>query len=465
MNVTEDPRRGIPSVSALLDRDAVAALMAAHTRPVVLDALRAAIAEAREASDTAPSDRDAILAALHARLASGELDRLRPVINATGILLHTGLGRAVLPSVAADALGRMDRCCNLQIDLATGRRGKRNAMCERLIRDLTGAEAALIVNNNAAATLLILAALCRDREVIVSRGELIEIGGSYRLPDCITAGGAVMREVGTTNKTHLRDYEQAITPQTGALLRVNPSNYRVVGFSHRVPVGELAALARAHELPLIDDLGCGALVDMRDYGLPAEPLVQDSIAAGAAIVCFSGDKLIGGPQCGIIAGRKSLVDRIRKHPLTRMLRVGKLTDAALEQALRLFREPAALPDRHPLYRMLARRVDDLRRDAETLRVAVQPTAGARAALDILDGTSEIGGGSLPGVALPTVLLAIQDRERGAEALAGRLRAGEIPIVTRIRDDRVLLDMRTLLPGEVRLTADILKEVLDGSFTS
>ncbi len=464
MRSNTDPRRGIPSVSVLLECDDVTGLIASHTRPVVLHALRAVMAEERDAADPS-ADRETILAALRARLASAELDRLRPVINATGILLHTGLGRAVLPGSSAKALAQMDRCCNLQIDLETGLRGKRMAMCERLICELTGGEAAVIVNNNAAATLLLLAALCSNQEIIVSRGELIEIGGSYRLPDCITSAGCIMREVGTTNKTHLRDYEQAISERTGALLRVNPSNYRIIGFSQRVSVSELVKLALAHKLPFIDDLGCGAIVDLGEYGLPSEPLVQDSISAGADIVCFSGDKLIGGPQCGIIVGRRALIARIKKHPLTRMLRVCKLTAAALEQALRLFRDPASLQDRHPLYRMLARTMDALRKDAERLQSALQAAPGARYEVAIQEGASEIGGGSLPGVELPTVLVAIRGAGRSAESIARALRLGEIPVITRLQDGNVLLDMRTLLPGEVELAADIVKEVLSGSFTS
>ncbi len=464
MPPSSDPRRGLPSVAVLLESDAVAGLIALHTRPVVTAALRDVIAAAREADNPA-TDRETIIGALQGKLRCLEQGRLRPVINATGILLHTGLGRAVLPAEAATALGQMDRCCNLQIDLETGLRGKRMAMCEHLICELTGGEAAVIVNNNAAATLLILAALCQGQEVIVSRGELIEIGGSYRLPDCITAGGCVMREVGTTNKTHVHDYESAITVETGALLRVNPSNYRIVGFSQRVSVAALAKLAHENQLPLIDDLGCGALVDLREYGLPEEPLVQDSIAAGADIVCFSGDKLIGGPQCGIIVGRRDLIARIKKHPLTRMLRVGKLTAAALEQALRLFRDPAALRDRHPLYRMLARTLVDLREDAAYVQTAIQAVAGKTYTFEVREGTSEVGGGSLPGVELPTMLVAIQPPADGAAALAKALRLGDIPIISRIQDGCVLLDMRTLLPGEVAMVVDGIKEVLGGSFAS
>ena len=448
-------------MSELLENPTAIALMARYARGPVLAALRGMTDEARRLPGGGEiPDAEAILAAAERHLEEDEQDRLRPVVNATGILLHTGLGRAVLPEVAAEGLGRMDRCCNLQIDLASGKRGKRNYMCERLICELTGAEAALIVNNNAAATLLILAALCPGREVVVSRGELIEIGGSYRLPDCITASGALMREVGTTNKTHLRDYEGAIRENTGALLRVNPSNYRVIGFSQRVALEDLVGLAKKHGLLLIDDLGCGALVDLQAYGLPHEPLVQDSLAAGVDIVCFSGDKMIGGPQAGIVAGRKEWIDRIRKHPLTRMLRVGKLTDMALEQTLRLFREPALLTETHPLFRMLAKKLPELRAAAEAL-VKKTGKAPKGAAISVEEGASEMGGGSLPGVELPTALVSIRVNGLPALQVARRLRMREVPVVARIQEDKVVLDVRTLLPGEDDMVAEAVREVWNG----
>ena len=453
MSANEDPRRAIPSMSEVLESQEAEALVARHSRGPVVGALRAAADDFRKTG--AAADVGAILEAAREKLEADELDRLRPVVNATGILLHTGLGRAVLPKEAAAGLAQMDRCCNLQIDLATGKRGKRNFLCERLICELTGAEAALIVNNNAAATLLILAALCKGREVVVSRGELIEIGGSYRLPDCVTASGALMREVGTTNKTHLRDYEGAITENTGALLRVNPSNYRVIGFSQRVALDELVALAKKRDVLLIDDLGCGALVDLSAYGLPRETRVQDSLAAGADVVCFSGDKMIGGPQAGIVAGRKELIDRIRKHPLTRMLRVGKLTDMALERTLRLFREPEKLPQVHPLYGMLARTQSELKAAAAKLAAAI----GAGAAVE--DGASEMGGGALPGVELPTSLVAIRSETVSAAEIAKRLRCREVPVIARIQEERVVLDVRTLLPGEEKTVIEAVREALHG----
>ena len=286
-NPCPDRRSSLFQVGEILDDPRVGAMCANHGRPVVADAVRAAQELFRAAlrEGATPPSLDDVVEQVRRLLADAEFQRLRPVVNATGIILHTGLGRAVLPQRAVDELAGLNRCCNLQIDLETGLRGKRNDMTERLLCRLTGAEAAMVVNNNAAATLLVLAALCRDREVVVSRGQLIEIGGSYRLPDCVTQSGAVLVEVGTTNKTHLRDYEQAIGPNTGALLRVNPSNYRVIGFSKEVSIAELAGLRGDRPILVIDDLGCGALLDLRRFGLPHEPTVPDSVAAGADLCC------------------------------------------------------------------------------------------------------------------------------------------------------------------------------------
>jgi len=453
-----DPRRGLPSVDELLAAAELEPLMRAYGRAPVTDILRRILAETRAGvgqGGPAPT-REEILRQTVAAVEEEELNRLRPVVNATGILLHTGLGRAVLPHVAAQALGRLDACCNLQIDLASGRRGKRNEAVERLLCRLTGAEAAMVVNNNAAATLLILAALCHGREVIVSRGQLIEIGGAFRLPDCIHQSGARMVEVGTTNKTHLRDYEGAITESTAAVMRVNPSNYRVIGFHKSVSTAELAGLKRQHpELIVIDDLGCGALVDMRRFGLPEEPTAPGAVAAGADIVCFSGDKLIGGPQAGLIVGRKDLVARIRKHPLTRMLRVGKLTDAALEATLRLFLDPETLPQTNPTYTLLTRTVPQLRRTASRIMRQVK-ASGVPMELTVMEGQSEVGGGSFPGIPFPTLMLAVRSPRMGADALCAALRRGEPPVIARIEQDQVLIDLRTLLEGEDRLVAEALR---------
>lgn len=450
----QDPRRGLPSVAALIEDPETALLLAAHPRARVVKALREALDEARAevVKGGAPPDATEIVRCAGASLAAYEFERLRTVINATGIILHTGLGRAVLPEAAVAALAGMNRCCNLQIDLETGKRGKRNFMSEQLLCELTGAEAAMLVNNNAAATLLMLAALCAGREVVVSRGQLIEIGGSYRLPDCVHQSGAQLVEVGTTNKTHLRDYAAALTENTAAVMRVNPSNYRVVGFTAEVSINELVTLKKDRELLVIDDLGCGALIGLERFGLEHEPTVGESVAAGADLVCFSGDKLIGGPQAGIIVGRADLIRRIRKHPLTRMLRVDKMTDLALEQSLRLFLEPDKLPETNPTYAMLVVKPETLRRRAQALKKRIE-ARDAGISVKISEGESALGGGALPAVGIPTWLLAVSVPGMTAESLAQRLRRHEPPVIVRITGDLVLLDMRTLLPSEDFLVAE------------
>ncbi len=457
-DATGDPRRALASVSELLEMADVQAMIAEHSRPIVLETIQDVLARFRTTlrpGDPAP-DTPAILELVREALRRKERDRLRPVVNATGIILHTGLGRAVLPQESVAALAGLNRCCNLQIDLETGLRGKRHFMCEQLLIALTGAEAALVVNNNAAATLLIVTALCAGKEVIVSRGQLIEIGGSYRLPDCVHQGGATLVEVGTTNKTHLRDYENALSDRTGAILRVNPSNYRIVGFAEEVPIAELVKLKKKQPVLVIDDLGCGALVDLRAYGLPHEPTVQESMAAGADLACFSGDKLIGGPQSGIIVGRKDLVQRIRKHPLARMLRVGKLTAMALEHALRLFLDPDSLLEKHPTLHMLTADARGLKRRADALKKLV-PAGNAAWHLTVREDTSEVGGGSLPAFPLKTYVLAVSADGLSAERLCRLLREHEPPIIARIREDEVLLDMRTLMDGD----DDVVVRALSG----
>jgi L-seryl-tRNA(Ser) seleniumtransferase len=458
----DDPRGRIPSVSDLLEHEEIRARTKEWTRPLVLDAVRATLEELRQ--NAKPDDDmglDAVAGRVEARLLDDEKDRLRVVVNGTGVILHTGLGRAVLPQAAVDALSMLNRCVNLQIDMQTGERGKRNYMSERLLCRITGAEAAMIVTNNAAATLLILTCLAAGREVIISRGQLIEIGGSFRLPDCVRQCGARMVEIGTTNKTHLRDYEGALTDETAVVLKCNPSNYRIVGFSKTVPTEELATLKEKRPgLILVDDLGCGALVDLSEYGLPKEPTVQDSVKAGADIVCFSGDKLIGGPQAGIIVGRKDLIQRIKKHPLTRMLRVGKLTDLVLERTLRLFLEPENLAKTIPTFAMLTAPLEGLRRKANgVVRAAClkNPRLSAR----VLKGASTTGGGSLPATEIPSWLVGARVEGLSADALALRLRQHETPIITRIADGEVLVDTRTLLPGEDRIVAEALGRIQTG----
>ncbi|MCX7015959.1 MAG: L-seryl-tRNA(Sec) selenium transferase [Candidatus Sumerlaeota bacterium] len=455
----DDPRRRLASVSALLEEPDVLAMIEERSRSVALKAVQTALQWFRErmTADSAPPDHAAIIAKAREWLARREQTRLRPVVNAAGILLHTGLGRAVLPQPAVDALSQLNRCCNLQIDLETGLRGKRDAMVESLLVELTGAEAAMVVNNNAAATFLILAALCNGKEVIVSRGQLIEIGGSFRLPDCVHQSGAILVEVGTTNKTHLRDYEQALNDNTAAILRVNPSNYRVVGFTKEVSIAELVSLKQKRPVLVIDDLGCGALVDMRRFGLPDEPTVPASIAAGADLACFSGDKLIGGPQAGILVGKREWIDRIRKHPLTRMLRVDKMTDMALEHTLRLFLNPDTLPETNPTFRMLTASLESLKDRAERLKQAIGEDVSPLK-VSVVKGESATGGGSLPVTPIPTYLLSIRCAALSAERISYLLRRNKPPIIARIRDDAVLLDVRTLLDGEDETVIEGLKRI-------
>ena len=457
---TTDPRRALASVAAILEYPAILERLEHHPRVLVLEAIHQALewfrAELRP-GDT-PPDREATGAKVLHFLELNERERLRPVVNATGTILHTNLGRALLPREAIEALAGLYRCCNLQIDLGDGTRGKRNYMSQELICRLTGAEAATIANNNAGATMLLLAALCRGREVVISRGQLIEIGGSYRLPDCIHASGAVMVEVGTTNRTHLRDYENAINENTGALMRCNTSNYRMEGFTKEVPIGEIASLKEKHpDLIVIDDLGCGALVDLEQFGLPHEATVQESIAGGADIVCFSGDKLISGPQAGIIVGRADLIARIKDHPLSRMMRVDKLTDLALEKTLRLFLEPETLVEKNPTLATLAKKGPELKRRAQGLKrrlARLDPPAELR----VTESESAMGGGSLPGVPIPTFVLAIRPRTHTAARLHEELRRVEPPVIARVSKEEVHLDMRTLIPGDDELIFRGLAEI-------
>jgi len=456
---TGDPRRRLASVTAVLEERSIRDLVARHTRPLVLDAIRETLDGFRERlgpGDAAP-ELGRIVEAVRDRLGAVEFHRIRRVVNATGILLHTGLGRAILPPPVVADLGTLDRCVNVQIDLETGLRGKRSFVTEHLLRRLTGAEAALVVNNNAAATFLMLAVLCRGREVVVSRGELIEIGGSFRLPDCIHESGSTLVEVGTTNRTHLRDYERAISERTAAILRVHPSNYRVEGFTEAVPLEELARLKAERGVMLFDDVGSGALIDFSRFGLPREATVAESVSGGADLVCFSGDKLLAGPQAGILVGRRDLLARIRKHPLTRLLRVGKLTDLALERTLRLYLEPERLPERHPVLRMIAADIGALESRARRLKERLE-SAGSGLTLEVREEASATGGGSLTGIPLPTRVLAVASPDLPPGSLAAGLRRHEPPVIARMHAGAVLLDMRTLLEGDDDVVFEALRRV-------
>jgi len=413
----------------LRDLPSVDELARAVDDPLAVDAARTVLARAREtiASGGAPGDLPALL---RAELRASRAPRLRRVLNATGVIVHTNLGRAPL---AAHALERVTEAArgysNLEYDLAGGRRGSRQEHVVDALRRLTGAEAALVVNNNAAAVLLALAALAEGREVVVSRGELIEIGDGFRIPDVLARSGARLREVGTTNRTRASDYERAVGPETGALLRVHQSNFRVVGFTEQPTVAGLAAVARRHGVPLVDDLGSGVLVALED-----EPSARESLAAGADLVCFSGDKLLGGPQAGVVVGRAELVERLRRHPLQRAVRADKLTLAALEGTLALYLEPARAAREVPVLRMLGEPAEAVRARAARL---VEAVGG-----EVEETVARVGGGALPLAEVASFACAVE------EELAGPLRAGEPPVVGIVRDGRLLLDCRTLAEAEV-----------------
>ena len=451
-------RRAIPSIEQLRQRPGVQRLMAQFGHDAVADALRkeAAVWRARLATGTDDPAADALAASIErdatSALAHSVAPSLRPVINATGVIIHTNLGRAPLAASAIEQLRTLGAgYSNLEYDLATGSRGSRATHAEALLCRVTGAEAAVVVNNCAAATLLMLAAIARGREVLVSRSELVEIGGGFRVPDVMTQSGAKLREVGTTNRTRLNDYALAIGDRTAAILRVHPSNFRIEGFVERTPLSDLAALAHRFELPLIEDLGSGLAASDPPAALDAEPRVQQVLEAGADVVCFSGDKLLGGPQAGIIAGRRRWIDPVRRHPLMRALRVDKLTYAALEATL-VEHVTGRAAETVPVLRMAALDADAVGARAERMAAALRP-AGWIAA--VVDGSSAVGGGSAPGAALPTRLLAIAREGLTADALEAELRRLVPPVIARIERDTVVLDLRTVEPEDDDRVATLL----------
>jgi L-seryl-tRNA(Ser) seleniumtransferase len=444
----------LPAVEILLAEAESAGWTAGIPRRVLVDSVRAAVDRARahllESSDDkvdSPLLRTTILADARQRTLSAVGPHYRKVINATGIILHTALGRAPL---AANAVRQIEAELSgyslLQADIATGERSKRDGRIETLLQQLTGAEAATVVNNNAAATVIALNTVGCGREVIVSRGQLVEIGGSFRLPDVMTASGVKLVEVGTTNKTHARDYEKAITPNTAAILRVHPSNYRISGFTAEVPLADLVQIGRAHGLVVIDDVGAGPLVDFSRFGFEKEPTLQESVQSGADLTTASADKLIGGSQGGIILGRGDLVQAIRKNPLARILRVGKLTLAALEATLLLFLDEARAMREVPTLRMLRRDLADIADQANRIAAAIGGKIPA-AVVATVEGSSQMGSGSLPTQNLATKLVAVQSKRIEAGELAARLRAGSPPVFARVHKGDLLLDPRTLLDGE------------------
>ena len=455
--------RGIPQVDAVLAWPALAIACEGTPRGRLSDAVRAELDALRQdilaGSCTSLPSEDALCAAIAARLRMAGRPSLRPVLNATGVPLHTNFGRAPLAESAVDAVCAAARgYSNLEYDLETGARGSRHAHVAHLLRALTGAEDALAVNNNAAAVLLALSALTAGREVVISRGELVEIGGAFRVPQVMEQSGGILREVGTTNKTRLSDYESAIGPDTAALLKVHTSNFKLVGFTENAALEDMAELAEKHNLVLIHDLGSGCIDGAQALGLPDEPTVVQSIKAGAHITTFSGDKLLGGPQAGIIVGKADLIACIKKHPLARALRIDKLTLAALEATLRLYLDSETAQE-VPVVAMLTATPETLRAKAEALLARLKGKA-LPAALTLEQDTAPVGGGSAPGVALDGWVVALGTDALPLQALEARLRALDTPIIARIARDRLILDVRTLMEDDFSAIADGLEMALN-----
>jgi len=461
--------RKLPAVHEVLQAPLVAALLTVHPRELVTDAVRSVLNRVRRqivnGEDVPASSEDELLLFIVQEVGKEVKRQARPhlrrVINATGVVLHTNLGRAVLSSRAQQAIQMAaSGYTNLELNLETGRRGSRYAAVEGIITRLTGAEAALVVNNNAAAVLLALSTLAGGREVIVSRGQLIEIGGSFRIPDVMRQSGAVLVEVGTTNKTYPDDYRRAITERTALLLHVHTSNYRIVGFTRETTIAELAAVGREFGLPVMSDLGSGVLVDLESYGLPGEPTVQQTLAAGVEVVTFSGDKLLGGPQAGIIAGKKDFLEKMKKNPLTRALRIDKFTVAALEATLYAYLDLERAAREIPVLEMLAAGKVALEERARQLARILSTQLGNRAKITIVEVSSRVGGGALPTAELPSFAVALQPAGIPVEELGHRLRMGDPAVIGRIQEDLLLLDVRTLREGEGELLSQALKDAFE-----
>ncbi len=459
--------RQIPGVDAVLQMEAVRVALSRHPRKLVLDAIREELDETRKQILESPGAPAAIDPSELARSITDRADRLaaftlRPVVNATGIVIHTNLGRSLLPE---EALARLQTVCrgysNLEYDLHSGERGSRHVHAEAILRELTGAQAALVVNNNAGAVFLILNSLARGREVVVSRGQLVEIGGSFRIPDVMSSSGAILREVGTTNRTHLKDYVSAITDQTALLMKVHTSNYRIVGFTKDVPLNELATLGRERGLPVVEDLGSGCFINLTQFGLHGEITVQETLRAGADLVSFSGDKLLGGPQAGIIVGRKDLIERCRKNPITRALRVDKMTLAALDATLRLYRDERQALEKIPTLTMIGLSAEELNGRAKQLASAIQgadPQAALR--VEVRRSFSQVGGGSLPAQDLPTFVVAIQSGDFSPNQIEEFLRRNDPPIIGRIESDHFIMDLRTIMPQQIEIIALAFRRIVE-----
>lgn len=458
--------KNIPKVDKVMEWPEVREILSAHPRQVVVDAIRKVLDSLREATArglTVPEsyEASAILSGILDELEKGKGTALKRVINGTGVIIHTNLGRAPLPETVLDAvIDAASGYCNLEFDLDEGVRGSRTGRVEELLRSIVGAEAAIVVNNNAAAVLLALSAMAKGREVIVSRGELVEIGGSFRIPDVMTQSGAVLREVGTTNRTHARDYRSVVTTDTALLLKVHTSNFRVVGFTAEVSVSELAGIGKEHGIPVMVDAGSGNLVDLAFLGVQGEPTIGEYLAAGADVVTFSGDKLLGGPQAGIIVGKKACLDAMKTHPLYRALRVDKMTLAALDGILRLYADERQAMQTIPVLRMMNMGADELASRAKRFGARLRRALPSIVTVKTTTGLSQVGGGSLPEVGIPTSLISVSVRGITPDQLDQRLRNGARPIVGRISQGDFLLDVRTIRDDEMPTIVAALKAIAE-----
>ena len=472
MNQRQDIFRNIPSVNELIESEEISKLTNIYPRQLVVDAIREVLDNIRQSirnkrkskvdnetsSQTADISPQSLCLLIQQEI-QGKLSGIEHAINATGIILHTGLGRAPLTEEASRQLQNVTTSyCTLEIEKTSGSRAIRYHCIEQLICMLTCAESALVVNNNAAAVLLALDTLAKDKEVIISRSQLVEIGGEFRMPDVMQKSGAILVEVGTTNKTYLSDYSNAITERTGLILKVHQSNFKIVGFTDTVDLKDLVSLGQIHNIPVTYDLGSGALINLQKYGMPYEPTVQEAIKAGVDIVTFSTDKLLGGPQGGIIAGKKRWLDLLKKNPLTRALRVGKLTIAGLEATLKQYLEEDTAVKKIPVINMLLTPLNVIEDRCKRIINNINPKIMSMLDISIVDGFSEMGGGALPGERIPTRLISVYSKQLNAEELAMRLRTYTPPIFGRIEYGRILLDMRTVCDEEVKMIAAALEKI-------
>lgn len=456
--MVDNPLRNLPSVDQLLNHPKLQKMVDQVSHSAVVQKVRSVLDNVRETVTSAAGDAhiptpQEIVETVAGWMRKEETQKVQVVVNATGVLLHTGLGRAPLAKAACDRIAALSqRYASVELNLSDGTRGSRTAALQSLLCELTHAEAATVVNNNAAATMLTLGALAGGREVIVSRGQLVEIGGSYRLPEVMTVAGCRLKEVGTTNKTRIADYAQACGSETGALLRVHPSNYVVYGFSEEASLKSLVQLAEEKGVPLIDDIGSGALLDFAKMGLPGEPQVKQSVAAGATVTLFSGDKLLGGPQCGIIVGKRDAIKAITKHPMMRAVRIDKLTMAALQATLELYRDEAQAMEAIPLLRLLNTDVANLKLRAGRIWEQLQDHPQL-ASVQVIATQATMGGGSLPTQQLPSVAVAITAKSMTVDQLSAACRNAAHPVVGRVHDNQFLLDLKTVQPNEDRLLID------------